>query len=109
MKEEYKECPNCHNMVDKTDKECPYCLYSFWFTNSNSWNNIFDSVGNNEQWWAPTSFWDLIKSYQQWGKPLDRKEMKKQVNIYLIIFVIIFRLLPTLVWILSSIISEFSR
>lgn len=26
MKEEYKTCPNCHNMVDKKDKQCPYCL-----------------------------------------------------------------------------------
>lgn len=27
-KEEYKTCPNCHNMVDKKDKQCPYCLTS---------------------------------------------------------------------------------
>jgi RNA polymerase subunit RPABC4/transcription elongation factor Spt4 len=28
MKEEYKTCPYCHNMVDKKDKQCPYCLKS---------------------------------------------------------------------------------
>ena len=26
MKEEYKTCPNCHNVVDEKDKQCPYCL-----------------------------------------------------------------------------------
>jgi len=36
MKEEYKTCPNCHNMVDKKDKQCPYCLTPLTRRNS-SW------------------------------------------------------------------------
>ena len=106
MKEEYRECPSCHNMVDKTDKECPYCLYSFWFTNTTTRNNVFDNEENKNEWELPTSFWDLISKYQQWWKILDNKWMKKQVSTSIIIFIIIFRLLPTLIWIISSILPE---
>ena len=36
MKEEYKTCPNCHNMIDKKDKQCPYCLTTLTRRNT-SW------------------------------------------------------------------------
>lgn len=110
MKEEYKECPNCHNMADKSDKECPYCLYSFWSTDSTPQNNI----KNTEKWWTPTflllEIWDLIDLIRQkwgewgtWRKAPEKKEIIKRLRTFLIIFIIITWLIPTLIGIFSSI------
>ena len=53
MKDKYKECPNCHNIVEKRDKQCPYCLtnlkrrsYESIKNSVSKWNNL--SMEGNE-------------------------------------------------------------
>lgn len=51
MKEEYKTCPYCHNMVDKKDKQCPYCLKPLRWRNSSEYHiNMEDYIPSKEKY-----------------------------------------------------------
>jgi len=114
MKEEYKTCPNCHNMVDKKDKQCPYCLKSLTWRNT-GWNYITDTINqrleeeNNityndtirddkqqkNNWELPPlfqKFLDLQKAWKAWDK-----EARKKVIKYIIIFYLIIQFIPVII------------
>ena len=96
MKEEYKECPNCHNMVDKLDTKCPYCLFSFLLNKSTVQNN---EVNNKEQK-SSTSFWDLLKDNKQWEYKLDK--IIRKVVIIIITIAIIKSIIPAILFLITS-------
>lgn len=108
MKEEYKECPNCHNMTDKSDKECPYCLHQFTIWNSFVWNNNFfeDNTNNENTPLENMSIHPILKSLlgtqNTWTQNLSKQEIIKKLRKVIIIFFIITWLIPTLVGLLSS-------
>ena len=60
MKEEYKTCPNCHNMVDKKDKQCPYCLTSL--TRRNMWNSS-NRINN----WSTRGTWNSTTTNEEYN------------------------------------------
>lgn len=107
MKEEYKTCPNCHNMVDKKDKQCPYCLKSLTWRNT-TWNHITNSINqeleeeNNriyndtirddkqqkKNWEIPPLFQkilDLQKAWKAWDKQARKTVIKYIIMIYVLI------------------------
>ena len=123
MKEEYKTCPKCHNMVDKKDKQCPYCLTPLTIRNT-SWNYISDTInqeleaqsyntGNStirddkqqkRNWELPPlfqNFLDLQKASKTWDK-----EARKKIIKYIIIFYIIIQFIPIIIESIKSLFWE---
>jgi len=110
MKEEYKECPNCHNMVDKWDKECPYCLHQFiiWST-SFAWDDkIFWNNKDNplENITLSPFLKSLLGIQNNWAQNLSKQEIAKRLRRFIIIFMIITRLIPMLMGLFSSILKD---
>jgi len=125
-KEEYKTCPNCGNMVDKKDKQCPYCLKSLswrnsvWNYNNNTRNNSIDPNTNTENYntdkyntnsirddkqtkknWELPPFFQKFLDLQKAGKSWD-KEARKKVIKYIIIFYILVQLIPVIIETIKS-------
>jgi len=119
MKEEYKTCPNCHNMVDKKDKQCPYCLTPLTRRN-NSWSYISDVINQKletesyntgsdtirddkqqkQNWELPPlfqKFLDLQKASKAWDK-----QARKKVIRYIIIFYILIQSIPIIIETIQS-------
>jgi len=120
-KEEYKTCPNCGNMVDKKDKQCPYCLKSLswrngiWSYNNNSRNNntnsntstedydtnsyntntIRDDKQTNKNWELPPLFQKFL-DLQKAGKSWD-KEARKKIIKYIIILYVLIQFIPLII------------
>jgi len=125
MKEEYKTCPNCHNMVDKKDKQCPYCLTSLrrrntssilnneemrkynWNTNTNisdyeneeetniESSSIRDDKQQKKDWELPPLFQKFL-DLQKASKAWD-KEAKKKVIKYIVIFYLLLQFIPIII------------
>ena len=114
MKEEYKTCPNCHNMVDKKDKQCPYCLKSLTWRNS-GWNYITDTINQRLEEESNITYNDTIRDDKQqknnWELPplfqkfLDiqkaskawDKQARKKVIKYIIIFYLMIQFIPVII------------
>lgn len=114
MKEEYKTCPNCHNMVDKKDKQCPYCLKSLTWRNT-GWNYITDTINQRLEEESNITYNDTIRDDKQqknnWELPplfqkfLDiqkaskawDKQARKKVIKYIIIFYLIIQFIPVII------------
>lgn len=123
MKEEYRTCPNCHNMVDKKDKQCPYCLKSLTWRNT-GWNYITDTINQRieeeihntyndtirddkqkkQNWELPPlfqKFLDIQKASKAWDKQARKKVIK-----YIIIFYLIIQFIPVIIKAIWSIFWE---
>lgn len=131
MEEQYKECPNCHNMVDKDDTQCPYCLTSLNFINTSKflsnffpeykspyWNSNFTTKYDNEQisienleeneeynQTRNTNSPYLIQSILEIEK--NFQEIKRNIDDKRIIIIIIgLALIPLIFW-LNSVFEEY--
>ena len=119
MKEEYKTCPNCHNMVDKKDKQCPYCLKSLTWRNT-GWNYITDTINQELEEESNITYNDTIRDDKQqknnWELPplfqkfLDiqkaskawDKQARKKVIRYIIIIYVLIQFIPVIIEIIRS-------
>ena len=119
MKEEYKTCPYCHNMVDKKDKQCPYCLKSLWWLsgsvsytpNTQSYNPKIEGYGSNNDTirddkqqkknWELSPFFQKFLDLQKESKAWD-KQARKQLIRYAIIFYVLLQSIPAIIKIIKS-------
>lgn len=63
MKEKYIKCPNCENMVEKENNQCPYCLTPLnWVNTSNFFNNFLREYKSYTQNSAPTTKYNNEKN-----------------------------------------------
>lgn len=107
MKEEYKTCPYCHNMVDKKDKQCPYCLKSLWWLsgavnytpNKEHYNPKIEGYGSNNDTIRDDKqqkkngeippffqkFLDIQKAWKSWDKQTNTKAISYIIIIYILI------------------------
>ena len=127
MNEDYKLCPYCHNMVDKKDKKCPYCLKSLswrnsaWSYNNNTRNNSINSSTSTDNYntdnynsntirddkqakkdWELPPFFQRFLDLQKAGKAWDKEASKKVVK-YIIIFYLLIQLIPVIIKTIESI------
>ena len=126
MTEDYKFCPYCNNVVDKKDKQCPYCLKSLgwrnsiWNININTQNNknynpdtknydtnndssnrtIRDDKQAKKNWELPP-FFQRFLDLQKAGKAWDKDARKKTIK-YIIIFYVLIQLIPVIIKTISS-------
>lgn len=132
MQEEYKTCPYCHNMVDKKDKECPYCLKSLswrnsaWSYNHNTRNNSIDSntedynidnyntdtIRDDKQakknWELPEIFQKFLDFQKQinWWKKINDSNTVKKIRKFIIIFFLVTRGIPMIIELISELIWD---
>lgn len=115
MKEEYKTCPYCHNMVDKKDKQCPYCLKSLWWLsgsvnytpNTQRYNPRIEGYGSNNDTikddkqqkknWELSPFFQKILDIQQWKWTKDEEITMNRIKTIMILFVVIIRIMPIII------------